>query len=1022
MATLKKKKKRKREEMERPDTMDYQEAMKDPAWDNERKWADAIMESNRRLGLWFLKLDELTKGEGSCFVIAVVQQLRREDIFDHLGEDHKQLARTMAHHLLRIYVKDFICRLKWNDPRVLELKEIFNVDQAAKAEAGEESKTWEEYWERMLVDTEWADGYFIRATAWYLNMEIQIMDTKCKKEEPHYTIDGDFSGEGCRETLYIGYVSGVHYQSLLLDYDVEILMSDDSSEEEVDIDHCMEENEIVDAEKNLNVDVAEEKDPGTESQSSPVVQKDKEKDDERCPSCRKTFKKLLMHITRSNKCSLPEASLRKLEERSKLIKREKVRNRFQKFWKKKKDEDHDELKKRENEKKAKSRKKLRNEDYGGEKGKIRECTAASRQKLKESDPKAFKAQTKKDNESKKLQQDKSEVDRLRRFQEATMYGPLFVCVSCHGKMFRCSVKILTNRIVDQICQKIPVEECIDFDVVTKVVTESRHVNFPPLFKKNVLEVGERFICETCLRYLKEGKLPPKSFKNSLELHNTDAELKKEDLWLTELEGSLIAQNIVFQKIYQLPRSRWTGLKDKIINVPISTVAINNTLALLPRTPAQAGLIGISLKRRKEMKNTHKQQLINPDKIFRMLQKLKESGSPYHQNLMTPANYRILCNDTDKTGYETIYGEEEEDILEDLEEMPRFDLQDELTDEETQEGEESQDDESKKENNDCSDEDEEMKKKDPVRKYHFTYDESLCMMDKFPEISVAPGEGQRPKGILGDKHWDVKAFPHLHNPDGSNGKDQERKVKLRDQEYFIQRIINKEKRFAETPAYLYSAVAYLEEKRIQQSLSLVGSTGKEVKGDGGSVSYQLEDEFRVLETIPNSPKYWQRMKYEILAKIENLGPFHFFFTLSCADQRWDTNFATILSERGYEIMFIKTEVNGLPKTLVEVKTAKGVWKPLREFLDDDVADSKHELIRGNVVMATRYFHHRVKSFISKIVMSKSNPMHVKNYTWKAESQERGNIYFTKFSFIMIIVILICRCNAYSWYSLGGFAKD
>ena len=63
------------------------------------------------------------------------------------------------------------------------------------------------------------------------------------------------------------------------------------------------------------------------------------------------------------------------------------------------------------------------------------------------------------------------------------------------------------------------------------------------------------------------------------------------------------------------------------------------------------------------------------------------------------------------------------------------------------------------------------------------------MDRFPEISVAPGEGQRPKGILGDRHWDVKAFPHLHNMDGSNGKDQDRKVKLKDQEYYIQRIIN-----------------------------------------------------------------------------------------------------------------------------------------------------------------------------------------------------------------------------------------
>ena len=61
-----------------------------------------------------------------------------------------------------------------------------------------------------------------------------------------------------------------------------------------------------------------------------------------------------------------------------------------------------------------------------------------------------------------------------------------------------------------------------------------------------------------------------------------------------------------------------------------------------------------------------------------------------------------------------------------------------------------------------------------------------------------------------------------------------------------------------------------------------------------------------------------------------------------------------------------------------------------LLDEDIADSKHELIRGNVVMATRYFHHRVKSFISKIVMSKSNPMKVRNYTYKVEFQERGNI--------------------------------
>ena len=61
---------------------------------------------------------------------------------------------------------------------------------------------------------------------------------------------------------------------------------------------------------------------------------------------------------------------------------------------------------------------------------------------------------KQNNASKKLRQDVLEIDWLRRFLEAVTNGPMVLCVSCHGKMFRCSVKILTNRIVEQIDQKI----------------------------------------------------------------------------------------------------------------------------------------------------------------------------------------------------------------------------------------------------------------------------------------------------------------------------------------------------------------------------------------------------------------------------------------------------------------------------------------------------------------------------------------------------------------------------------------
>ena len=105
------------------------------------------------------------------------------------------------------------------------------------------------------------------------------------------------------------------------------------------------------------------------------------------------------------------------------------------------------------------------------------------------------------------------------------------------------------------------------------------------------------------------------------------------------------------------------------------------------------------------------------------------------------------------------------------------------------------------------EEEEYENNDPVKKYQFHYNRSLCMTDKYPEItvnenesiSVAPGEGKVPKDILSVEEWDIKAFPHIHNSDGSNGKDQEREVRLTDHNYFIQRICNKEKRFARSPA-------------------------------------------------------------------------------------------------------------------------------------------------------------------------------------------------------------------------------
>ena len=104
-------------------------------------------------------------------------------------------------------------------------------------------------------------------------------------------------------------------------------------------------------------------------------------------------------------------------------------------------------------------------------------------------------------------------------------------------------------------------------------------------------------------------------KNGLYVDDID----DEDLKLTELENNLIARNIIFQKIHKMPKSRWHGTHDRLINVPVGPQDILNTVENLPRTPAEAGLIPIvpvNLKRKLEYKNSHLTQLIDTKKIFK----------------------------------------------------------------------------------------------------------------------------------------------------------------------------------------------------------------------------------------------------------------------------------------------------------------------------------------------------------------------------------------------------------------------
>ena len=62
--------------------------------------------------------------------------------------------------------------------------------------------------------------------------------------------------------------------------------------------------------------------------------------------------------------------------------------------------------------------------------------------------------------------------------------------------------------------------------------------------------------------------------------------------------------------------------------------------------------------------------------------------------------------------------------------------------------------------------------------------------------------------------------------------------------------------------------------------------------------------------------------------------------------------------------------------------------LHEYLEEKVDESDHEIIRTNVLNATRNFQHRVNAFIKEIIYGSNNPMEVKNLSYKVEFQGRG----------------------------------
>ena len=112
-------------------------------------------------------------------------------------------------------------------------------------------------------------------------------------------------------------------------------------------------------------------------------------------------------------------------------------------------------------------------------------------------------------------------------------------------------------------------------------------------------------------------------------------------------------------------------------------------------------------------------------------------------------------------------------------------------------------------------------------------------------------------------------------------------------------------------------------------------------------------------------------------MEQLGPFHFFFTLSCAEKIWDEVKTSLLQLNGHEITFV-TETDGDTKVYVD-----GVL--LETYIDENKKEIS-DIYKDNFIYVARLFDDRLKAF-KKHFLEKGDIAH---YCYRIEFQARGEI--------------------------------
>ena len=257
----------------------------------------------------------------------------------------------------------------------------------------------------------------------------------------------------------------------------------------------------------------------------------------------------------------------------------------------------------------------------------READAERQRKLRENPiyKKTLAEKQAKYRETKHTKVNSTVSGRKRTFIETVRDGPIFGCICCHRTLFKNSVIEIENIETFRENLNEAFNDLFEYAICSHMNGEEPDIETIPSTR------GKFYLCTTCKNKLVTGKRPAQSHQNNLEIFDIK---QHPELSLTELESSLISKALVFMKIFKKPKSRMAAIKDRCVCVPIDDQTINETLNQLPRTPSEACIVPIKLKRKKEYKNVHLNEYVDVDKMHRALETLKKCGHPNICDLVT----------------------------------------------------------------------------------------------------------------------------------------------------------------------------------------------------------------------------------------------------------------------------------------------------------------------------------------------------------------------------------------------------